>query len=73
MTDLNAFIESLSSGARQQLRMAMPVLSTIVTLDTREMLVSSEAWQPSGTTHVRVDAVISRDAGHRVIWRRVSP
>ena len=73
MTDLNAFVESLSSRARQQLRIAMPVLSTIATLETREMLVSSEAWQPTGTTRVRVDAVISRDAGHRVIWRRVSP
>ena len=73
MTDLNAFIQSLPSGPRQQLRIAIPALSTIATLETREIVVSSEAWQPTGTTRVRVDAVISRDAGHRVIWRRVSP
>lgn len=73
ITDLNAFIESLSPRARQQLRIASPVLSTIVTLETREMVVSSEAWQPGGTTRVRVDALISRDAGHRVTWRRTSP
>lgn len=73
VTDLNAFVESLSSGARQQLRVAMPLLRNIVTLETREMLVTSEAWQPGGVTRVRVDAVISRDADDHVIWRRVSP
>jgi general secretion pathway protein K len=73
MTDLNAFTQSLSSSARQQLRVAMPLLRNIATLETREMVVSSEAWQPAGVTRVRVDALISRDAGHRVTWRRTSP
>lgn len=73
VTDLNVFVQSLSSGARQQLRVAMPLLRNIATLETREMLVTSEAWQPGGVTRVRVDAVVSRDADDRVIWRRISP
>lgn len=73
LTDLDAFVGSLPSGARQQLRAGVPRMRNIVTLDTREIVVSSEAWQPAGTTRVHVDALISRDADHRVTWRRVSP
>lgn len=73
LTDLDAFVESLPSGARQQLRAGVPRMRSIVTLEIREMAVSSEAWAPAGITRVRVDALISRDADHRVTWRRVSP
>ena len=73
VTDLVRFGESLSSGARQQLRMAMPMLRNIVTLETREVRVVSEAWQPGGVTRVRIDAIVSRDAEGRVIWRTVTP
>ena len=73
VTDLARFIDALSPGARQQMRTAMPVLRSIVALETREIQVTSEAWQPGGATRVRVDAIISRDAEGRVIWRRVSP
>ncbi len=73
VTDLARFIETLSPGARQRMRAALPVLRNIVTLETREMLVTSEAWQPGGVTRVRVDAIIARDVEGRVIWRRVSP
>lgn len=73
VTDLGRFIESLPAGARQQLRAALPALRNIVTLETREMQVTSEASQPGGPTRVRIDAIVSRDAEDRVIWRRVSP
>ena len=69
VTDLVRLMEMLSSGARQQLRTAMPVLRNIATLETREAHVVSEAWQTGGVTRVRVDAIISRDAEGRVIWR----
>lgn len=73
VTDLVRFGEMLSSGARQQLRAATPLLRNIVTLETREVHVVSEAWQTGGVTRVRVDAIISRDAEGRVIWRTVTP
>jgi general secretion pathway protein K len=73
VTDLTRFIEMLPSGARQQLRTALPMLRNIATFETREMQVTSEAWQAGGIARVRVDAIISRDAEGRVIWRRVSP
>jgi hypothetical protein len=73
VTDLSRFIESLPTGARQQLRVALPALRNIVTLETREMQLTSEASQPQGPTRVRIDAIVSRDAEDRVIWRRISP
>jgi len=54
VTDLNTFVESLSGGAQQQLRAAMPYLRNVVTLETREMLVTSEASQPGEAARVRV-------------------
>jgi len=76
VADLDALANALSSGARQRLRVAMPLLRNIVTFETREMLVTSEASQPGAVTHVRMDAVISRNAsrnaGGGVVWRRVS-
>ena len=73
VSDLVRLMDMLSSGARQQLRTAMPVLRNIATLETREAHVVSEAWQVGGVTRVRVDAIISRDAEGRVIWRTVTP
>lgn len=73
VADLARFTESLPAGARLRLRLALPLLRTVVTLETREMLVTSEAWDPAGVTRVRLEAIVSRDAEGRVIWRRVAP
>jgi general secretion pathway protein K len=72
VTDLSRLIAALSPGARAQLTAALPLLRNVVVTETREMHVSSEGWQPGGTTRVRVDAIISRDADGRVSWRSVS-
>lgn len=70
--DLNELIALLPAGASVQLRAAIPVLRNIVTFETREMLVTSVASQPGAGTRVQLDAIISRDAGGRVTWRRVA-
>jgi general secretion pathway protein K len=72
LTDFDALASLLSSGARQQLRVAMPQLRNFVTFETREMQVTSVASQPGARTRVQVDAIISRDAGGHVTWRRVA-
>ena len=73
VTDLLRLGEMLSSDARQQLRIATPALRNLVTFETREVHVASEAWQVGGVTRVRIDAIISRNAEGRVIWRTVTP
>ena len=70
--DLNELIGLIPSGASAQLRAAIPLLRNIATFETREMLVTSVASQPGAVTHVQVDAIISRNAGGHVTWRRVS-
>jgi general secretion pathway protein K len=73
VTDLYRFGDELSPAARQRLREAMPVLSAMTVLETREVHVAGEAWQPAGISRVHVDAVISRDAEGSVVWRRFVP
>ena len=73
VTDLDRLAASLSPGARTELRLATPALRNIVGFETREIVVTSEAAQPGGGTRARIDALVSRDAGGRVIWRRASP
>lgn len=73
VSDLGRFAQSLSSGARQRLMVAMPMLRSRVTLETREMHVVSVGELPGSPVRVRVDAVVSRDAQDRVTWWRESP
>ncbi|HEX2779107.1 MAG TPA: hypothetical protein VHM30_06395 [Gemmatimonadaceae bacterium] len=73
ITDIMRLGDRLSPGARQQLRAAMPLLRNVVTLETRELLVTSDGWRPGGGTMVRVEALISRNAEDRVVWQRVLP
>jgi general secretion pathway protein K len=72
LTELNELVASVSSGASQQLRVAVPLLRNIVTFETREMQVTSVASQPGAGTRVQVDAIISRNAEGHVTWRRVA-
>lgn len=73
VTSLDRLGDELSSGARQRWREAMPALSAMAVTETREVHVAVEASQRQGIAHARIDAVISRDADGRVVWRRVSP
>lgn len=73
VTDLNRFADELSPPARQRLRDAMQQLRAMTVLEPREIHVASESWRRGAITHVRIDAIISRDDEGRVVWRRVSP
>ena len=73
IADLDRFIQDLPGGARQRLRAALPQLRNVLTLETREMHVSSVGALPGSPIRVRVDAIISRDAQDRVTWWTASP
>lgn len=73
VTDLDRLAAMLPPGAREALRAATPLLRNVVTFDTREVHVVSEAWAAGGVTRVRVDAIISRNAEGRITWRAVTP
>ena len=73
VTNLARFGDRLSSSARERWREAMPQLASLTVLETREMLVISDAWQPDTPTRVHLDAILSRDAEGAVVWRRFSP
>lgn len=73
VTDLAHLAAALGPVARAQLVAALPVLRNVTVMETREVHVASEGWQPGGATRVRVDAILSRDADGGVVWRRVSP
>ena len=72
IADLDELAGLLSSGARQRLRVAMPLLRNTVTFAIREMQVTSVASQPGAMTRVQIDAIVSRDAEGQVTWRRVA-
>lgn len=72
VTDVPSLATALPSGARARLLAGMPVLLQMTTTDTREVIVTSVALR-DGVERARVEALMVRDNGVRIGWRRVSP
>lgn len=73
ITSLNALAQALSAGGRRRLVEAMPALTAATVLDTREVHVTSIAFSSDGIERARAEAVMVKDNGVRIAWRRISP
>ena len=72
VTDLATLGAALPSQARARLLRAMPALTPLVETETREVLVTSIATR-DGVERARAEALMVRDNGVTVGWRRMSP
>lgn len=73
VTSLDALAQQLSAGPRRRLVEAMPALSAATVSDTRELFVTSVAFSSDGSERGRAEALMVRDNGVRIAWRRMSP
>ena len=72
VNDVSSLATALPAGARARLLAGMPALLPMVSTDTREVLVTSVALR-DGVERARVEALMVKDNGVRIGWRRVSP
>ena len=72
ITSLSTFAQELSIGARRRLLEALPVLAVTTVLDTREVHVTSIA-SVDGMERARAEAVMVKDNGVAIAWRRITP
>jgi type II secretory pathway component PulK len=70
--DVASLATALPAGARARLLAGMPALLPMVATDTREVIVTSVALL-DGVERARAEALMVRDNGVRIGWRRVSP
>ena len=73
LRNLNSFAQELSFGARRRLLEALPALVDASVLDTQELHVTSIASTLDGVERARGEAMMVKDNGVRVAWRRISP
>lgn len=71
--DLSELVPQLSAGSRERLLDASAELARAVVFATQEVLVTSAARDEAGQERARIDALIVRDGGARLAWRRVAP
>ena len=72
VSDVAGLVAALPSGARAHLLAAMPALLAASAVDTREVIVTSVATH-DGVERARMEAVLVRDKGVRIGWRRALP
>ena len=72
VSDVASLAPALSSVARRRLLAAMPALVPMASVDVREVIVTSVASR-DGVARARIEAVMVRDNGVRIGWRRMSP
>lgn len=68
--NIELLANALSSGARERMMQAMPLLLHAAGTYTSEVVVTSDAWLPDGSARARVEALVARDPTMQVIWRR---
>ena len=72
ITSLSTFAQQLSTGARRRLLEAMAALMATSVLDTRDVHVTSIAFM-DGVERARAEALMVKDNGVAITWRRIAP
>ena len=73
ITSVSALAQQLPVGARRRLTEDLPALMAASVLDTREVHVTSIAASLDGIERARAEALMVRDNGVAIAWRRISP
>ena len=72
VNDFTTLASALDPRSRARLVAATPALLAATSMDTREVLVTSVATQ-DGVERARMEAVMIKDNGVRIGWRRNLP
>lgn len=73
IANVSTLTQQLSVGARRRLTEALPALMAASVLDTREVIVTSIASSLDGIERARAEALMVKDNGVAIAWRRISP